>query len=66
MSDANSNDRRRFLKTSVAVGAGAAASALLPRTAAAVAEEKSDPKTDDPRGYRLTPHILSYYKSAKL
>jgi len=59
------NSRRDFLKTGAAIGAGAAASALLPGSASAgigASQEASGRK----KGYRLTPHVLDYYKSAKL
>ena len=44
--------RREFLRGTVAAGAGATLLATLP----GVAEEKT--------GYRLTPHIAAYYKTA--
>ena len=59
------NSRRELLKTGAAIGAGAAAFALLPGTAVAevdASQEAAGKKT----GYQLTQHVLDYYKSAKL
>jgi anaerobic selenocysteine-containing dehydrogenase len=57
-------DRREFLKTTAAAGAAATAAALLP-PAAGAAEQGGEPAGDQPRGYRLTQHVLDYYKAAK-
>ena len=56
-------DRREFIKKSTLVGAGVAASSMAATGAvAAVSDEpESRPKQE---GYRLTPHVLAYYKSA--
>jgi hypothetical protein len=62
-------DRRRFLKkaaaASAAVGATVGAGALLPETAAA---DEAEPGNGEPHrdGYRVTSHVLDYYRSAKL
>ena len=62
-------DRRRFLKNAAAAGAamGAAVGAgvLLPNTAAADEAEASDAEQYRD-GYRVTSHVLDYYRSAKL
>lgn len=62
-------DRRRFLKTTVATGiaAGVAtgAAVLIPDVAMADAAKQSKPE-QKPEGYRVTPHVLDYYRSAKL
>ena len=55
----DSPSRRDFLRTA-AIGGSAAAVAALP-----VAAEAGDVISDAPEeGYRLTPHIVDYYKSA--
>jgi hypothetical protein len=55
--------RREFIKNSTLIGAGVAATAVLPGTAIASSEiEKPEDKKQ--KGYQLTEHILEYYKSA--
>jgi anaerobic selenocysteine-containing dehydrogenase len=63
--DSRSSSRREFLKTGAAVGAGAAASTLLPGVAAA-AEVEAPAPTEAKKGYQLTQHVLDYYRTAKL
>ena len=58
-------DRRRFLKTTVAATVATGTAALIPEVALADAAEQSKPE-QKPEGYRVTPHVLDYYKSAKL
>lgn len=60
---ANTQSRRDFLRKA-AVGTGvAAAAAAAPKTVlASPIEEASEPKAS--KGYRLSRHILDYYKSA--
>ena len=60
-----STDRRRFLKTTVATGIAAGTAALLPEAAVAGAAEASKPEQKR-EGYRVTPHVRDYYRSAKL
>ena len=60
------NSRREFLKTGAAIGAGAAASVLLPGTAAAEAGDDRETVGRKQKGYQLTRHVLDYYKTAKL
>jgi hypothetical protein len=62
--DSRIPSRREFLKAGAAVGAGAAASALLPGVAAAAEVETPNP-TEGKKGYQLTQHVLDYYRSAK-
>ena len=61
-------DRRAFLKVSAAAGSGAVAVALLP--GAAVAEDEGSgtgcDKNDKKKGYRISQHVLDYYKTAKV
>ena len=60
--------RRAFLTTSAAAGAAAATAVLLPAGVAAGAAQPSaggDSQRQAP-GYRLTPHVADYYKSAAL
>jgi hypothetical protein len=59
------NDRRRFLKTTVAATVATGTAALIPDAAVAGAVEPSKPE-QKPEGYRVTPHVLDYYRSAKL
>jgi hypothetical protein len=58
-----SKTRREFIKNSTLIGAGVAATAVIPSTAFASSEiEETENKTQ--KGYQLTEHILEYYKSA--
>ena len=52
--------RRSFLRGSATAGAGAAIAAAVPGIAAAADEPKPD---DEKKGYRLTDHIIAYYKT---
>jgi len=55
--------RRDFLRGSVVVGAGAiVASGLSGQAIASVEIEKTEQPVEE--GYRLTKHILDYYKAA--
>ena len=55
--------RREFIKNSTLIGAGVAATAVLP--GAAIASSKIEKTKDkEQKGYQLTEHILEYYKSA--
>lgn len=62
-------DRRRFLKNaaaaSAAMGAAVGTGMLLPN--AAVADEATPGENEQRRdGYRVTSHVLDYYRAAKL
>lgn len=58
-----SESRRKFLRDA-GIGSGAAVVAAA-APAVAVAEPEADDKPDkQAEGYRLTRHILAYYKSA--
>jgi hypothetical protein len=58
-----SQSRRKFLRDAGVSGGIAAAAAATPGVAlAAVQDEDTKHKADE--GYRLTQHILAYYKSA--
>ncbi len=62
-SNEQSNTRREFIKNSTLVGAGVAATAVLPGAALASSEvENTEPEKQ--KGYQLTEHVLEYYKSA--
>ena len=66
MKDSDQQDtlsRRDFLRGTLAAGAGATLLVTLPGVASA-APETATPPTDDKQGYRLTPHIAAYYKTA--
>ena len=52
--------RRDFLRDSAAAGAGAAIAATLPVTGS-IAGELQPEKVQE--GYRLTDHIIAYYKT---
>lgn len=52
--------RRSFLRGSATVGAGAAVAATVPGIASAADEPAVD---DEKKGYRLTNHIIAYYKT---
>jgi uncharacterized protein YbjT (DUF2867 family) len=52
--------RRNFLRTSAATGLGAAVAAALPGAAAAA---EAAPEPEEGKGYRLTRHVLDYYKT---
>ncbi len=61
---AASNERRRFLKKMGLAGSSAAAAAALPGIVAAAPdtdEVVSEPATT---GYRETPHVRDYYRTA--
>ena len=56
--------RRTFLRGTVATAAGASVAAAVPGVAIAATSDMSlDPAGKD-KGYRLTQHILDYYKTA--
>ena len=58
-----SQSRRKFLRDAGVSGGIAAAAATAPGMALAeVNDDTAQPKADE--GYRLTRHILAYYKSA--
>ncbi len=54
--------RRQFLKQASTLGAGAAVAVTSP--AAIAATQEKEEKEVQAEGYRLTQHILDYYKSA--
>lgn len=54
--------RRQFLRNAAITGGAAAAAAAAPEGAIADATPVPDEQTEE--GYRLTQHILDYYKSA--
>lgn len=56
--------RRTFLRGTVLTSAGAAVAAAVPGVAiASAAETESEPGSKQ-KGYRLTQHIVDYYKTA--
>ncbi|MCG8488622.1 MAG: hypothetical protein MI756_14205 [Chromatiales bacterium] len=57
------NQRRAFLRGTAGAGVGVAAIATLPGLTAASLEESSENKSEQQKGYRLTPHIAAYYKT---
>ena len=63
---ADSESRRKFLKTGAAAGAGAAVASLLPETVAAAVESDREEEQRPKKGYRLTRHVIDYYKTTTL
>ena len=61
--DQKENSRRAFLRKTAAAGAGAAAAVALPGVAVA-AETDAPQQSSGNKGYRLTRHIVDYYKTA--
>ena len=59
-----SESRRAFLRGTVATGAGAAVAATVPGVAVAATSDTSPEPDTKQKGYRLTQHILDYYKTA--
>ncbi|MCG6885748.1 MAG: twin-arginine translocation signal domain-containing protein [Proteobacteria bacterium] len=57
-----SRTRRDFLRDAAATGGMAAIAAIAPGSVAAQSDEPQAPD-DKGKGYRLTPHILEYYKT---
>ena len=57
--------RRELLRGGAAAGAGALAGAVVPGAAAAEAPPEPAEREPAKKGYRLTGHILAYYKSAE-
>ena len=55
------SSRRKFLRGTASAGAGVAVVAAVPGVVAATDVEVKDKSA---KGYRLTQHILDYYKSA--
>ena len=61
--DQKENSRRAFLRQTAAMGAGATAVVALPGVVvASEAEERQ--QSSEKKGYRLTRHIVDYYKTA--
>lgn len=59
-----SESRRKFLRDAGVSGGLAAAAAAAPGIVSAAGSDAEDSKTQSAEGYRLTQHILDYYKSA--
>ena len=59
-------DRRTFLKKLAAAGGATAAVAMSGRAAVASPEQGTVPEPARQEGYHETPHIHSYYRSARL
>lgn len=60
------NERRRFIKGSLVAGVGVATAVVLPGEVMAAEHAEHEESPDRPKaqkGYRLTPHILEYYKT---
>ncbi|WP_260294827.1 twin-arginine translocation signal domain-containing protein [Sedimenticola hydrogenitrophicus] len=60
------SDRRNFIRGSLAVGVGVATAAVMPGAVVAADADAPGQPPGQPKaqqGYRLTAHILEYYKS---
>lgn len=57
-------ERRKFLGQAVAAGAGSVVAASLPGSALGADEIEAQESDKAQQGYRLTRHVLDYYKSA--
>jgi hypothetical protein len=60
------DDRRTFLKKLAVAGGATAAVTIAGRSAIAAPEEDAAVEEAKPRGYRETPHIRTYYRTARL
>lgn len=54
--------RRKFMQSSTAAGVGIVVAAALPGETLAAGTKQTDAQPEG-RGYRLTNHILDYYKT---
>lgn len=57
------SSKRDFIKKSAFAGAGVVATAVVSGEAVATVSEETE-QTGKNKGYRLTAHVLEYYKSA--
>jgi hypothetical protein len=57
-------NRRKFLYGTIAGGAGAALTAATPGIVIATNADESPVTGNSNKGYRLTQHIVDYYKTA--
>ena len=57
--------RRDFLRNSAATGAGVVIAATVPAVAVAGTNEDALQPAKDNTGYRLSQHIVDYYKSCE-
>ena len=58
-------ERREFIKKSTLIGAGVAATTMA--STQAIADVNGEPAgPPEQKGYRLTQHVLDYYKSADI
>lgn len=61
--EARNHQRREFIKTTTLLGAGVAAGAMTSTAAIADVDPTGD-VTAEQKGYKLSQHVLDYYKSA--
>jgi hypothetical protein len=59
-----SQARRAFLRNAAVCGGAAAACGAVPGAVAAAPDVVGETTPAKPKGYRLTRHVLDYYKSA--
>ncbi len=55
--------RRKFLRNSATLTAGAAMAVSLPGLASTESQQEATGESKQQKGYRLTPHIAAYYKT---
>jgi hypothetical protein len=65
-SPTSANDRRAFLKTLAAAGGAAAAVTMTGQSASASTETDASSVVAKQKGYQETPHIRTYYRTARL
>ena len=55
--------RRKFLRGSIATGAGAVIATAVPAVAISNTSDSADQPEKESAGYQLSQHILDYYKT---
>jgi|KBSMisStaDraftv2_1062788.scaffolds.fasta_scaffold27962_3 hypothetical protein len=66
MKTANTTNRRKFLLAAGLGGAGAAAAVVTAASKTKAAIPGAAPATDEASGYRVSAHILKYYKTTEV
>jgi len=62
----NTEDRRAFLRKLAVAGGATAAVAMTGRAAVAAPVQEAPSDGNENRGYRETPHVRTYYRTARL
>jgi len=55
--------RREFLRNSIAAGAGVAIAATAPAVAVSASDTGAEKSVNSSAGYQLSQHVLDYYKT---